>query len=72
MKENTAPGPDGFGVSFYKHCWDTVKPELMKMINDFYLGKLDIARLNYGVITLVPKIRDANFVKQFGPISLRK
>jgi hypothetical protein len=26
------------------------------MVNDFYLGNLDIARLNYGVIMLVPKV----------------
>jgi hypothetical protein len=23
--ENTAFGPDGFGVTFYKHCWDIIK-----------------------------------------------
>jgi len=51
MKENTAPGPDGFGVSFYKNCWGIIKGKFMELINDFYLGQLDIARLNYGVIT---------------------
>ena len=56
MKENTAPGPDGFRVTFYKQCWPIIKDEFMGMINDFYLGNLDIARLNYGVITLIPKI----------------
>jgi hypothetical protein len=25
MRENSAPGPDGFSVSFYKSSWDTVK-----------------------------------------------
>ena len=40
------------------------------MVNDFYLGALDISRLNYGVITLVPKVQDANNVKQFRPICL--
>ena len=42
----------------------------MGMINDFYLGKLDLARLNYGVITLIPKVMYANNVKQFKPICL--
>ena len=40
------------------------------MMNDFFLGQLDIARLNYGVITLVPKVTDAKDVKQFRPICL--
>ena len=42
----------------------------MRMVNDFYLGALDISRLNYGVITLVPNVQDANNVKQFRPICL--
>jgi len=63
MKEDSAPGPDGFAVSFYKEFWETIKDELLSMVNDFYLGKLDIARLNYGVITLIPKIKEANNVK---------
>ena len=67
MKENTGPGP---GVSFCKNCWDSIKEELMEMVNDFYLGSLDIARLNYGVITLVPKVAEANNVKLFRPIGL--
>ena len=50
MREDSAPGPDD---------------EFMLMVNDFYLGGLDISRLNYGVITLVLKVKDANNVKQF-------
>jgi hypothetical protein len=41
MRENSAPGPDGFSVSFYKSSWGTVKGELMNMVNDFYMGNLD-------------------------------
>ena len=70
MKENTAPGPDRFSVTFYEQCWEIVKGDLMRMIHDFYMGELDIDRLNYGVITLIPKVRDANNVKPFRPICL--
>ena len=35
MKENTAPSPDGFSVTFYKHFWETIKGELMELIHDF-------------------------------------
>jgi hypothetical protein len=31
---------------------------------------LDIRRLNYGVITLVPKVKEANNIKQYIPICL--
>ena len=64
------PGPNGFTVTFYKKFWHTIKGDLMEMMNDFFLGQLDIARLNYGVITLVPKVTDAKDVKQFRPICL--
>ena len=42
----------------------------MLMINDFYMGNLDISRLNYVVITLIPKVKNANIVKQFRLICL--
>lgn len=70
MKGNTAPGPDGFGVVFYKNCWGLIKDEIMEMINDFYMGNLDIDRLNYGIITLIPKVQEAKSVKQYRPICL--
>lgn len=38
------------------------------MINDFHQGELDIKRLNYGVITLIPKIKGASNIKQYRPI----
>jgi hypothetical protein len=40
------------------------------MFHDFHRGELDIKRLNYGVITMVPKIREANNIKQYHPICL--
>lgn len=40
------------------------------MFQDFWKGELDIKRLNYGVITLVPKVKDASCIKQYRPICL--
>jgi hypothetical protein len=40
------------------------------MFRDFHKGDLDIKRLNYGVITLVPKVQEANTIKQYRPICL--
>ena len=70
MKENSAPGPNGFSVSFFKNYWEVIKDDVWRMFQDFWENKLDIKRLNYGVITLVPKIKDANTIKQFRPICL--
>lgn len=38
------------------------------MIDDLNINKLDLARLNYGVITLIPKVQEANSIKQYMPI----
>jgi hypothetical protein len=69
-KADTAPGPDGFPVSFFKSCWNWLKPLLLNILNEFALGRLDIARLNFGVLSLIPKVPGADSIKQFRPIAL--
>jgi hypothetical protein len=69
-KADTAPGPDGFPVSFFKSCWSWLKPLILNILNEFALGRLDIARLNFGVLSLIPKVPGADSIKQFRPIAL--
>jgi hypothetical protein len=38
------------------------------MIKDFHEGKLDMQQLNFGVITLIHKIKEASNIKQYRPI----
>jgi mannosylglycoprotein endo-beta-mannosidase len=52
MKTDTAPGPDGFPVAFFQKCWQLVKHGVLHILNDFILGRIDISRLNYGVLSL--------------------
>ena len=70
MKSNSAPGPNGFGVQFFKTFWSVITGDLLAMFDDFYKGELDIKRLNYCVITLVPKVKEANNIRQYRPICL--
>jgi hypothetical protein len=70
LKDNSAPGPNGFSVSFFQNCWDIIKGDMMKMFQDFWDNRLDIKRLNFGVVTLVPKLKEANTIKQYRPICL--
>jgi hypothetical protein len=53
MKTNTAPGPDGFPVQFYKEFWAEVKLQVFEMLEDMFAGRLDLGRLNYGVFTRI-------------------
>jgi hypothetical protein len=70
MRTDSSPGPNGFGVHFFKSCWPIIKGDYMAMMSDFHRRDLDIKRLNYGVITLVPKTKEANNIKQYRPICL--
>jgi hypothetical protein len=40
------------------------------MLAKFHSGQLDIERLNHVVISLIPKVPDANVVQKFRPICL--
>lgn len=65
-----APGPDGFSFMFYQRFWDLFKDDFMRVVKDFESGKLNLDRLNYAIITLIPKEPEAKLLKKFRPISL--
>jgi hypothetical protein len=44
--------------------------DFMKMVQDFNSNTLDLKRLNYGVVALVPKVKETNTIKQYRPICL--
>jgi hypothetical protein len=70
MKLDSAPGPDGLLVLFFKKFWGILKGPILQILNDFALGRVDIARLNYGIISLIPKVKGADSIKQYRPIAL--
>jgi hypothetical protein len=70
MERNKAAGPDGIPIEFYQHYWDIIKGDMLEMFHDFHRGSLDIRRLNYGVITLIPKVKEAEKIQEFRPICL--
>jgi hypothetical protein len=65
-----APGPDGLSFMFYQNFWDIIKFDLLEMFDDWFEDRLDIYRLNFAMITLIPKEEDARSMKKFRPISL--
>jgi hypothetical protein len=70
MKPDSAPGPDGLPVGFFKRFWEILKGPILNILNDFALGRVDIARLNYGIISLIPKIKGADEIRHYRPIAL--
>jgi hypothetical protein len=43
---------------------------VLHILNDFLLERIDTARLNFGVMSLIPKVPDADQITQFRPIAL--
>lgn len=70
MKNNTAPGPDDFLVEFFKAFCYLLREDIKEMLDNLYDGHLELWRLNYGVIILLPKVKPVANVKQFRLICL--
>jgi hypothetical protein len=69
-KSDTAPGPDGLPDIFFKKFWPFLRKEVLAILNGFAMGTIDIARLNFGILSLIPKVPRADNINQFRPIAL--
>ena len=58
MEHNKSPGLYSFPAEFYQVILDIIKPDLMTLFLDFYEEFLPLFTLNFGVITLLPEIKE--------------
>lgn len=71
MNRCSAPGPDGFGPSFYKAAWSTVEVQVMDLLGAFHRNEVDLERINRAYMVLLPKKPGCVSVDSFRPISLQ-
>uniref|UniRef100_A0A453PB63 Reverse transcriptase domain-containing protein n=1 Tax=Aegilops tauschii subsp. strangulata TaxID=200361 RepID=A0A453PB63_AEGTS len=50
--------------------WHVLKHLVYAIIQGFCLGTVDISRLNYTILSLIPKVKGADTICQFRPIAL--
>jgi len=50
---NSAPGPDGFGPSFYNAIWPTTRAPVMKFLQGFYGCNIDLQRVNRAFMVMI-------------------
>ncbi|CAL8157492.1 unnamed protein product [Prunus armeniaca] len=64
------PRPDGFSMLLFQSCWDIVKEDIMKVLEDFFNCGIINAITNETFICLIPKKKESIKVSDFRPISL--
>lgn len=70
MEINKVPGPNKIPIEFFQVCWEIVRQDIIQLFQDFHTEKVNIRRINYGIISLLPKKSDASTIQQYRPICL--
>ncbi|XP_059067540.1 uncharacterized protein LOC131858343 [Cryptomeria japonica] len=70
LKDDKAPGPDGFSVEFYKANISWISKDLLDIYNEaMRVGTLS-SKINRGIIMLLPKDGDKTLIRNWRPITL--
>jgi len=70
IESTKTPGPNGFGVGFFKNYWNIIKKDLFNYILEFFTNGKILKELNHTFIALIPKIKNPVQTNQFRRISL--
>jgi hypothetical protein len=70
MPNGKAPGPDGFIVDFSKACWEIVKYDVYRVVEDSRRTTSILKALNATMITLIPKENETKTPDRYRPIAL--
>jgi mannosylglycoprotein endo-beta-mannosidase len=62
MEKNKAAGADDFPIEFFQNCWELIKNDMMRFFTDFHQHKVSLNKINYGIITIIPKSDDASVI----------
>ena len=68
LNGNSAPGLDGFGSFFYHSCWKIIGTDVCNVVQQFFKQNWVLPGMNSNVVSLIPKIQDANSIKDYMPI----
>ncbi|KAL0411361.1 UNVERIFIED_CONTAM: LINE-1 retrotransposable element O protein [Sesamum latifolium] len=68
IKEDRAPGPDGYSAGFYKAACSIIGDKLITAVMDFFENGRLLKQLNATLLTLVPKVQTPTTVGDFRTI----
>ena len=70
LPNDKSPGPDGFHNQFFKACWEIIKVDVFRLINDFHAGQMYLESISTSYVTLIPKGPTPVTTNDYKPISL--
>ena len=65
-----SPGPDGLNCKFIKKFWQTIKSDILRFLDEFYVNGIFPKGCNASFIALIPKVSDLQGLSDHRPISL--
>ncbi|GJY14190.1 RNA-directed DNA polymerase, eukaryota, reverse transcriptase zinc-binding domain protein [Tanacetum coccineum] len=69
IKDNKAPGPDGFTSKNFKASWGVVEGDVCRAVNEFFSSGKMLGELNTIIISLVPKSKNPRKTSDYRPIA---
>ncbi|VFQ73314.1 unnamed protein product [Cuscuta campestris] len=70
MDPNSAAGPDGFNITFFRSCWDFIKSDVVSACQEVFLCLPLPQAAASSNICLLPKVDNARKLNDFRPICL--
>ncbi|WMV33018.1 hypothetical protein MTR67_026403 [Solanum verrucosum] len=67
---NKAPGPDGYTMASYVHCWEVIRGEVISTIRNSHERCVFEKSFNSTYVALIPKEMGAKELTHFRPINL--
>jgi hypothetical protein len=68
-KEKASDTNDFIGL-FFSECWEIIKDDILKALQQFYLLNQQGLFLNQALVVLIPKKEHPQKITDYGPISL--
>jgi len=69
-KPNKAPGCDGISTEFFKIMWDTIKSDLLCIMNEMFIDWKITETQKKGLMVCVPKRTNPSAMPDYRPITL--
>lgn len=70
LNPSKTPSPDGYTVLFFQNAWDIIGTKITNAILGFLYNEDSLKDCNSTVVTLIPKVKNPSYLKDFRPISL--